>query len=113
VEFELVLIDKALSKERFRHLDKAVHPSERYPKGRISPADLLELQQWLKQETYGPKQQKWKEHFSQRSHVVGFDSEIETLLAPDQTAVGIDLAHIRARLKAGLLKKPDTPSGIL
>jgi hypothetical protein len=106
VELELVLIDKAVSKERFRHLDKAVHPSERYPQGRISLADLLELRQWLKQENYGPKQRKWKERFSQGSHVVGFDSKIETLLAPDQTAVGVDLADIRARLKAGLLKKP-------
>jgi len=106
VEIELVLIEKAVSKERFRHLDRAVHPSERYPKGRISLADLLELQKWLRQDNYGPKQQKWKERFSGGSHVVGFDSRIETLLAPDQTAVGLDLAHIRARLKAGLLKKP-------
>jgi hypothetical protein len=110
VEFELVLIDKAVSKERFRHLDKAVHPSERYPKGRISLADLLELQQWLKQVTYGPKQRKWRERFGDGSHVVGFDSRIETLLAPDQSAVGIDLAQIRAGLKAGLLKKPDAAS---
>jgi hypothetical protein len=99
VDFELALINKAVSKDRFRHLAKAVHPSERYPKGRISLADLLELQRWLRQEDYGPKQRKWKERFSDGSHVVGFDSEIETLLAPDQTAVGIDLAYIRARLR--------------
>jgi hypothetical protein len=91
VDFELVLIDKTVSKERFRHLDKAVHPSERYPNGRISLADLLELQKWLKLDTYGPKQQKWKE------------------LAPDQTAVGIDLGEIRTKLQAGLVKKPKTP----
>ena len=112
MDFELVLIDKAVSKERFRHLDKAVHPSERYPQGRISLDDLLELQQWLKQETYGPKQRKWKERFREGSHVVGFDSKIETLLAPDQTAAGVDLADVRARLKAGLLKKPKTPPAV-
>jgi hypothetical protein len=110
VDLELVLIDKAVSKERFRHLDKAVHPSERYPKGRISLADLFELKKWLRQDNYGPKQQKWKERFSGGSHVVGFDSKIETLLDPDQSAVGIDLADIREKLKAGLLKKPGTPS---
>jgi len=106
VEIELVLIDKAVSKEQFRHLDKAVHPSEQYPKGRISLADLLELQQWLKQKDYGPKQRRWKERFRGGSHVVGFDSKIATLLAPDQTAVGVDLADVRAMFRTGLLKKP-------
>lgn len=106
MEFELVPIDKALSKERFRHLAKAVHPSERYPKGRISLADLLELQRWLKQEDHAPKERKWKERLSGGSHVVGFDSEISTLLAADQAAVGIDLAEIRAKLKTGELRRP-------
>ncbi len=99
MEFELVPIDKAVSKERFRHLAEAVHPSERYPKGRISLTDLLELQRWLKREDYAPLDRKWKERFSGGSHVVGFDSKISTLLAADQAAVGIDLAEIRSKLK--------------
>ena len=98
--FELVRINKAASKGKFRHLDEAVR------EGRLTIADLLEFEQWLTREDFAYAQRKWKEYFRSGAKVVGFDSEVQTFLSPKDPAGGLDLADIRKELQAGRLKKP-------
>jgi hypothetical protein len=103
---QLVRIDKNLTKERIRHLYKTVAPSSRYPRGRVSLDDLLEFKLWLGQEDFAPAGENWRDKFSGGAYVVGNGVEVSTLLAADQTAVGVNLSEIRAKLKSGEFKKP-------
>ena len=97
---ELVRIDKAGSKVRFKHFDEAVR------EGRVTLADLKEFQVWLGREDFAYKGRKWKDYFTSGAKVVGEDREVQTLLGPKDPAGGLDLAHIRKELKEGTLKKP-------
>lgn len=99
--FDLVRIDKAGFKSRFRKfLDRIVG------EGRWNLDDIKEFQQWLSHEDYAFKGRKWKEVFKSGAKIVGEGSQISTALSKDQPAGGINLADIRRELEAGRFRKP-------
>jgi hypothetical protein len=102
--FELVQINKVAAKARFAHFDEAIK------EGRVTIADLLEFHQWLGREDYAYQKRAWKDSFTSGAKVVGFDSEVRTLLSPSMPAGGIDLADIRREIAAGRLQKPKISS---
>jgi hypothetical protein len=98
---ELVRIDKAGFKSRFAKLKDRILDEMRW-----TLEDLKEFQIWLRQEDFAYKNRHWKEVFTSRAKIVGFDSQISTALSKDQPAGDLDLADIRRENQAGRLKKP-------